>query len=780
MYNSGTPASSYTGTTTIYAGSVPRTLTWKLHYFKGNLAGSLSGSKLPLVVGLHHWSDGTTVPNLLNLESTLMAYEGSWEDVLFLTVALENGNNLNTWWDGSKVNGVPTTWAMDGIVSVIKSRILDGAGLLGLSAKAVDTNRVYLVGTSMGGSGTYHIGIRHPELFAAIHANAGFADYEGGPCGIEAFCTSFTNDFLGTAAENLQMKGLDGQNYPARNYSNMSWFVGAHNGASWTASLGKGKPYEPPYISMTHGKADDAVNISSANRLAAVLKAKNYGYSFSRHSGGHSGENFLHLEWLLGFRKDQSYLALANNSTDVTSGGESYNFLNRIGWQPGTVQDSAGKYQVTLSGTGTTDITPRRLQAFKTPAGTAFRYWINGLPSGGLAVTVPTSGVLTLKAIAVAGSTTLTIRRDGSVPPVIDTTPVPPVVPPIVPPVVTPPIAGAVGPVPVLAVPYARTITVNSVATLVSAIASAPKKTTILLADGTYSLGSVWPLRLRTDSIALYGASRDPSKVILRGQGFGTANTDEELIKIEAKAITLAYFTLRDGRANGLKIQTGGNDNLLVHNVYFVDICERSIKAPEVPVSRFGEIRYCLFEQVTPITSSIPNLYDGGNYIAGMDLMRVEGWYIHDNTFRNIRGMTGGARAAVFAWNQCKGLRIERNTIQGCDRGIALGNPGTTVMGADSSIVRDNVIFAGEGISLEICNTSGTRFTGNTIFDSPSYFRTLQLINNGGNVFRGNIIQGKINLISGATPNWTGNVMVTDFGLNGQIQPWADTVRTAQ
>src|SRR5690606_1320452 len=106
-FPSGPATTTYTGSTQIFAGSTARTLSWKLHYFKSNAPGALSGSKLPLVVGLHPWSDGTTVPNLLNIESSLMQFEGNWEDVLFLTVALENGNNPNTGWDGSKVNGVP-------------------------------------------------------------------------------------------------------------------------------------------------------------------------------------------------------------------------------------------------------------------------------------------------------------------------------------------------------------------------------------------------------------------------------------------------------------------------------------------------------------------------------------------------------------------------------------------------------------------------------------------------------------------------------------------------
>ncbi|MEO7426450.1 MAG: malectin, partial [Fibrobacteria bacterium] len=60
VYGNGTGNTVYSGSTTIFAGTVAHTLSWKLHYFKGNLSGSLSGAKLPLIVGLHPWSDGST------------------------------------------------------------------------------------------------------------------------------------------------------------------------------------------------------------------------------------------------------------------------------------------------------------------------------------------------------------------------------------------------------------------------------------------------------------------------------------------------------------------------------------------------------------------------------------------------------------------------------------------------------------------------------------------------------------------------------------------------
>ncbi|MEO7427513.1 MAG: hypothetical protein ABI036_20175, partial [Fibrobacteria bacterium] len=60
VFGEGAEPTVYTGSTQISAGTVAHTLSWKLHYFKGNLSGSLSGAKLPLIVGLHPWSDGST------------------------------------------------------------------------------------------------------------------------------------------------------------------------------------------------------------------------------------------------------------------------------------------------------------------------------------------------------------------------------------------------------------------------------------------------------------------------------------------------------------------------------------------------------------------------------------------------------------------------------------------------------------------------------------------------------------------------------------------------
>ncbi len=319
--------------------------------------------------------------------------------------------------------------------------------------------------------------------------------------------------------------------------------------------------------------------------------------------------------------------------------------------------------------------------------------------------------------------------------------------------------------------PYAKRVNVSSTTALVNAISAATPGTVILLADGVYNIANVAPLRIRKDSVAIYGVSQDPAKVILKGGGFTGPNPDEELIKIEAKATTLAYFTLRDGRANGVKVQTGGNDNLLIHAVNFIDICERSIKAPDMPISRWGEVRYCLFDQVTAINAATPGIKDGGNYTAGIDAMKIEGWNIHDNTFRNIRGATGGARAGIFLWNGCKRVTVANNRFIGCDRGIALGNTLNTAVGMDSGAVRDNIILAGKDISLEICNSMGDTLERNQVIGPAAYFRAISLSNNAAHAFRGNTISGRVLLLSGQPLDTAGNVWITDAGITGAIPP---------
>ena len=56
----------------------------------------------------------------------------------------------------------------------------------------------------MGGTGTYRMGVKYPDIFAAIHAHAGFADFKG-PCG--NFCRGLDKKLIGSAKQSLNTKG---------------------------------------------------------------------------------------------------------------------------------------------------------------------------------------------------------------------------------------------------------------------------------------------------------------------------------------------------------------------------------------------------------------------------------------------------------------------------------------------------------------------------------------------------------------------------------------------
>jgi len=99
-----------------------------------------------------------------------------WPLILFLHGAGERGSDL----DLVKKHGPPKRVEHDTDFPFIvvspqcpAGQIWEDNALLGLlddvlASHRVDTNRVYLTGLSMGGFGTWSLGMKHPERFAAI------------------------------------------------------------------------------------------------------------------------------------------------------------------------------------------------------------------------------------------------------------------------------------------------------------------------------------------------------------------------------------------------------------------------------------------------------------------------------------------------------------------------------------------------------------------------------------------------------------------------------------
>lgn len=274
--------------------------------------------------------------------------------------------------------------------------------------------------------------------------------------------------------------------------------------------------------------------------------------------------------------------------------------------------------------------------------------------------------------------------------------------------------------------PRGQIIRVATVNELLAAVDRLQPGGTILLADGSYQVPRVIVLREKKD-IAIRGDSGDPTRVILSGKGWDSQAKGDDILHIaHCDGVTIADLSVTDCRSYGIKVEAENEPrNVHIYNCRFRDIGVRAIKGsagqdPKIRAVK-GSIRYCAFEN-----TKIPPadwLYEG-NYIAAIDMMALEDWTISDNVFRNVRGRTGGGRAAIFIWVRSRRVLVERNVIVNCDRGVAFGNPGQStanlagehlVYVADS-VVRNNFIAGGADCGIELWFADGIKVCHNTIW----------------------------------------------------------------
>ena len=116
------------------------------------------GKKMPLVVALH---------GLLSTPSQIMRYPGLTslaEKHGFIVVAPWGYNNRG--WYGSLGQ---KSWGMDpeNLGELSEKDVMNVLALIRKEFN-VDDNRIYLMGHSMGGGGTWHLGIKHPDIWAAL------------------------------------------------------------------------------------------------------------------------------------------------------------------------------------------------------------------------------------------------------------------------------------------------------------------------------------------------------------------------------------------------------------------------------------------------------------------------------------------------------------------------------------------------------------------------------------------------------------------------------------
>jgi esterase/lipase superfamily enzyme len=363
--------------------------------FRLSLYGK-AAANMPLLVQVHEWGG-----NFQREEDVAACESNQYEFVMLYFQYDPSTGNEDDWWFGSHWGGLCRMWAHDAVIGIVKEAIqtkLVGNHLPGVT---IDKNRVYMFGHSIGGTGAWQLGLRHPEIFAAVHAHSGFARFTP-PVG--PFQQQFDEYIVGTAAQKIKIKGADDKSYLAREYSSLYW---------WLQKI-YGVKKDVPFISFTAGTQDATVPMASGGDLMLpILDEQKRGFFFHRHDGEHSDNCFVQLNWMWNFRLNQSFLAFTNRRgygitpkqtvkvwdwEGCVKGG--INDLYKFGWDPSSIVDKATHYEVRILGKGTADVTPRRLQKFVVTPKRAYRYWLDKKSGAGKKITADANGLLTVPAVS--------------------------------------------------------------------------------------------------------------------------------------------------------------------------------------------------------------------------------------------------------------------------------------------------------------------------------------------------------------------------------------------
>jgi hypothetical protein len=193
-----------------------------------------------------------------------------------------------------------------------------------------------------------------------------------------------------------------------------------------------------------------------------------------------------------------------------------------------------------------------------------------------------------------------------------------------------------------------------------------------------------------------------------------------------------------------------------VHNCHLVNCNQQFIKGSSSDNDSVGatdgRIEQCLFE--------FTNGWAYQSYTGGIDIHKGVNWAVCDNRFQNIRtppGQSGIAEHAIHFWKRCptlpQNIRVERNWIINCDRGIGYGlsNAQGGLQGG-TNVIRNNMVYndgtgshTDVGVGLEYA--SDVAVDNNTVI-VQKYWAPVEYRFPGSSnlVFRNNLVNGPIQL----------------------------------
>ncbi len=300
--------------------------------------------------------------------------------------------------------------------------------------------------------------------------------------------------------------------------------------------------------------------------------------------------------------------------------------------------------------------------------------------------------------------------------------------------------------------PTGDTVTVSTVDELVNAVNNANSSggnITVLIKNGTYYLNS--SLYITSPDVTFRSVSGNRDDVIISGNGMD--GSVPHVFGISASGVTVADLTLGWVYYHGIQVHGENNaDDILVHNVRFVNTNEQMLKVSASPSSDVssdrGTVRCSLFEYTAEIGPQF--------YIGGIDCHKGIGWNVHDNVFKHIRSPESRlAEHAIHFWSNARDTIVERNTIMNCDRGIGFGLGSSGHIGG---IIRNNMVQTTRDVGIGLETASNVKVYNNTV-NSTGYSGSIEYRFSGttGCEIANNLTSGLVQLRNGGSAQLSSN-----------------------
>ena len=341
---------------------------------------------VPATLSLHGWGGNSYGP--------VVADPDPWD---WCTYRIYPVDQSETWWFGfAQTNDFRhggEIAAGDAIVNYTEQRVLRMLRDLERQPPGppVDTNRVYVYGQSMGGSGALAFALRYPTVFAAAYASEPMTDYATSGDGGGDDWRGDVESKWGARALNLPIH-LDAPADwadPLQAYAGTGVWDWQNHRANATNRLGD----ESVPFGVGHGTNDMVIEWPTQGRpVYGALDASRRCWGGAVTEGGHSWLGFAGLppnlapdpslapfanfqvvrnETVPGLSRDSGDLA----SPPIQTGGYHQALEWSAGWNAwdGAPQDAETIWQMSLRATDATphtvDVTPRRTQQFRLAPG---------------------------------------------------------------------------------------------------------------------------------------------------------------------------------------------------------------------------------------------------------------------------------------------------------------------------------------------------------------------------------------------------------------------------